>query len=239
MTTDPGGTLLLRLSGPLQSWGISSRFTERDTGLEPSKSGVIGLVCAALGRPREADVSDLAALRMGARIDRAGIVRNDFQSAGAASEAEHVVLADGKRGRGIISNRAYLSDAVFLVGLAGNDLALLHTIDAALAAPRWPLFLGRRGYVPGEPVSLPGGGVRPGRDLTAALCDEPPLAAPRDRNATVMRLVVEIDGDGSRRLDQPIGAAFADRTFGPRYVQSLFVPVARPAAAAEANDVHG
>ena len=239
MTGDSAGTLLLRLSGPLQSWGTSSRFTERDTGLEPSKSGIVGLVCAALGRPRAADVADLAALRMGVRVDRAGIVRNDFQSAGAASEAEHVVLADGKPGRGVISNRAYLSDAVFLVGLAGDDLALLRQIDAALAAPQWPLFLGRRGYVPGEPVGLPGGGVRPGRDLIDALRTELPLAPPRDRNATVVRLVVEADGDGARRLDQPIGAAFADRTFGPRYVQSLFVPMAGSSPAAEANDAHG
>ena len=40
--------LLLRLAGPMQAWGTQSRFTVRDTGLEPSKSGVIGLLCAAL-----------------------------------------------------------------------------------------------------------------------------------------------------------------------------------------------
>ncbi len=46
--------LLLRLAGPLQSWGTQSRFRVRDTGREPSKSGVIGLLCTALGRPRTA-----------------------------------------------------------------------------------------------------------------------------------------------------------------------------------------
>lgn len=35
--------LLLRLAGPLQSWGTSSRFTRRATDRAPSKSGVIGL----------------------------------------------------------------------------------------------------------------------------------------------------------------------------------------------------
>ena len=55
-------TLLMRLAGPMQSWGTQSQFRERDTGLEPSKSGVIGLLCAALGRPREESVADLAAL---------------------------------------------------------------------------------------------------------------------------------------------------------------------------------
>ena len=32
-------TLLMRLAGPMQSWGTQSRFTVRDTGREPSKSG--------------------------------------------------------------------------------------------------------------------------------------------------------------------------------------------------------
>jgi len=42
--------LLLRLAGPLQSWGDSSRFATRGTRREPTKSGVIGMVAAALGR---------------------------------------------------------------------------------------------------------------------------------------------------------------------------------------------
>jgi CRISPR system Cascade subunit CasD len=51
-------TLLFRLCAPIQSWGTQSRFLARDTGLEPSKSGVIGLICAALGKPREERVGD-------------------------------------------------------------------------------------------------------------------------------------------------------------------------------------
>ena len=46
-------TLLLRLAAPLQSWGIDSKFDIRRTGREPSKSGVIGLICAALGIKRD------------------------------------------------------------------------------------------------------------------------------------------------------------------------------------------
>ena len=42
-------TLLLRLAAPLQSWGASSKFGRRATEREPTKSGVIGLVAAALG----------------------------------------------------------------------------------------------------------------------------------------------------------------------------------------------
>ena len=61
--------LLLRLVGPMQSWGVQSRFSVRDTGLEPSKSGVIGLICAALGRARSEPVADLAAFKMGVRVE--------------------------------------------------------------------------------------------------------------------------------------------------------------------------
>ena len=41
---------LWQVKGSLQSWGIQSRYARRDTGLEPSKSGVIGLLCAAVLR---------------------------------------------------------------------------------------------------------------------------------------------------------------------------------------------
>lgn len=71
--------LLLQLAGPLQSWGISSKFETRDTAAMPSKSGVCGLLAAALGRPRDADVSDLAALRFGVRADRDGRLLDDFR----------------------------------------------------------------------------------------------------------------------------------------------------------------
>ena len=46
-------TLLLRFIGPMQSWGTTSRFDQRDTGKEPSKSGVVGLLAAAMGRSQQ------------------------------------------------------------------------------------------------------------------------------------------------------------------------------------------
>ena len=55
-------TLLLRLAAPLQAWGTDSKFETRRTNQEPSKSGVIGMLAAALGLPRDADLSALAAL---------------------------------------------------------------------------------------------------------------------------------------------------------------------------------
>ena len=203
-------TLLLRLAGPMQSWGTQSRFLERDTGLEPSKSGVIGLLCAALGRPRTASVDDLAALTMGVRVDHDGTLRRDYQT------AEEVVRADGSPGGTVISNRYYLADADFLVGLEESDLALLERIDAALGTPQWPLYLGRKAFVPGMPVRLPMGGVRRNTDLKTALCAEdwPP-------GSTRLRVVLETTpaDAAARRIDQPgPGSAFQHRQFMPRHV---------------------
>ncbi|MDX3905108.1 MAG: type I-E CRISPR-associated protein Cas5/CasD [Pigmentiphaga sp.] len=207
-------TLLLQLYGPMQSWGTTSRYDERDTQLEPSKSGVIGLVCAALGRERESPVDDLAALRMGVRVDREGIVMRDYQTATGVA-----IASSGKAdaGRTIVSPRYFLADAVFLVGLEGQH-SLLDQIDQALRRPRWPLALGRKSFVPSKPVHLPGALLA--LPLVQALAVWPDLVddTPADMSK---RGVVEDASEGSVRMDQPI-AAFAQRQFGPRFVKPVF-----------------
>lgn len=200
-------TLLLRLQGPMQSWGTTSRFDERDTQLEPSKSGVLGLICASLGRDRSESVDDLAALQMGVRVDREGVVLRDYQT------ATGIVNAAGKvdMKRTVVSPRYYLSDAAFLVGFEG-ERSLLDQIHQALKTPHWPLSLGRKGCLPSPPVYLPDG-VRDS-DLLAALRDYPELV--KGAGQQVRRLLLEAT-EGTVRLDQPI-APFADRRFGPRFV---------------------
>lgn len=200
-------TLLLRLQGPMQSWGTTSRFDERDTQLEPSKSGVLGLVCAALGRDRREPVDDLAALKMGVRVDREGVVLRDYQTAiGIINAAGKVDMK-----RTVVSPRYYLSDAAFLVGLEGDGV-LLAQIHQALKTPHWPLGLGRKGCLPSPPVYLPDG--LQDNELLAALRGYRALTEGAGQHAR--RLLVEAT-EGSVRLDQPI-APFADRRFGPRFV---------------------
>ena len=91
-------TLLIPLVGPMQSWGTRSRFDHRDTEREPSKSGVIGLVCAAIGRDRNEPIDDLRMLRMGVRCDREGKLAKDFQT------AQNVATAGGRK-KNVVSFR--------------------------------------------------------------------------------------------------------------------------------------
>lgn len=134
-------TLLLRLAAPLQAWGTDSKFEVRRTNREPSKSGVIGLLAAALGLRRDADLSRLSALRFGVRVDRNGEVIKDFHMAKAEKTS-------------YLTYRYYLSDAIFLVGLESEDRSFLEQIERALRNPCFPLFLGRRSCPPTLPLVL-------------------------------------------------------------------------------------
>ena len=209
-------TLLTQFAAPMQSWGTKSRFDERDTELEPSKSGVLGLVCAALGvdrsvwdRPLKQDLptlETLAALTMGVRVDREGVLRRDYHT------AQEVIRADGKGIQGTaVSQRYYLADAVFLVGLEGSDKRLLERIQAALKSPEWPLSLGRKSFVPSRPVWLENGLQIGG--LLEVLSSYRWLTT-----SEPVRLMLE-GQRGSLRMDQPI-ASFEERRFGARFIES-------------------
>jgi CRISPR system Cascade subunit CasD len=229
-----GHTLLMRLAAPMQSWGIQSDFTYRDTGLEPSKSGVIGLLCAALGKPRDEGHPDnhgkpalaqLAQLRMGVRVDREGLLQRDYHTAKDVRKASGAKMTDTKDTE--LSERFYLADAAFLVGLEGDDLDLLRLLDNALRHPHWLLFLGRKAFVPGEPVWVENG-VRENQTLEAALDPRacPRLRPPRQDDDERMRLVLEAKvgerGDLVRR-DQPISFAKGRREFGARDLRISFM----------------
>jgi CRISPR system Cascade subunit CasD len=141
-------TLFLRLEGPLQAWGDQqSKFVVRRTAEAPTKSGVIGLLCAALGVSRaqaeEKWLPALRGLRMGARIDRPGVRWWDYHTVGAKMQMR---IADGvdktKRGA-MLTRREYLCDASFLVVLQG-DPPLMEQLHAAVRNPQWALYLGRK-----------------------------------------------------------------------------------------------
>ncbi|WP_326503389.1 type I-E CRISPR-associated protein Cas5/CasD [Rothia nasimurium] len=125
-------TLVLKLRGPLQSWGSDSRYHTRSTHTAPTKSGVLGLLAAAQGRYRTDNISDLAGLEFAVRIDQPGNLERDYQAAREPG-AKTVNL----------STRYYLSDAIFLVAVSGSD-ELIESLAKAVKSPVFPLYLGRR-----------------------------------------------------------------------------------------------
>lgn len=134
-------TLLLRLAGPLQSWGAESRFNYRLTRSEPTKSGVLGLLAAAQGRRRSDAIEDLLALRFGVRTENPGTQLRDFQTE-----------IDWRTAKGMpITNRYYLADAIFLAAIDGPD-ELISGLREALLKPTFPLYLGRRSCPPAGPL---------------------------------------------------------------------------------------
>ena len=233
-------TLLLQCVAPMQAWGTQSNFTVRDTGRDPSKSGIVGLLCAALGRPRTDTHTTraLGGLIMGVRVDREGQVLRDFHTTGqgAADPYKGHLQADGKSvGKGtIISNRYYLTDAMFLVGLTGEQ-ELLETLQSALANPRWMLCLGRKACPPARPVYLPDGFQH--QSLEESLTAYPWLgsSSAEHQNLVVgkrrLRMVIE-DRDGSEmRKDSPLSFERDRRRFTYRRYRQTFldeVPPFRP-----------
>jgi CRISPR system Cascade subunit CasD len=214
----------------LQSWDTQSRFGVRTTGREPSKSGIIGLLCAALGRPRAAPVDDLAALHMGVRVDQEGSILRDWHTAGI--DGYRVSSGEVATKNPIISQRYYLADAAFLVGLAG-EAGLLARLHAALRDPHWLLCLGRKACPPGLPVYLPDGLRAEG--LPEALATYPWLVGNQRHYATLerLRLVLDDERGPQVRHDHPISFEKGQRQFAPRRVQTLLID--KPPFAANAG----
>lgn len=204
--------LLLRLAGPVQSWGVASRFARRDTHPRPTKSGVIGLCAAALGLDRNDPLGELAAVLFGVRADHPGVPLRDFHTVGggrypirprdlvtdhrraAAMEAAMVAVEGAPSGSGtstvepfgcqsleswygapkriaadpvsgaqvsaevrrhsMVSERWYLADATFLVGLQHPDRTLLDRLAHALEYPKRLLWLGRKSCPPSGQLAL-------------------------------------------------------------------------------------
>lgn len=151
--------LFLRLEGPLQAWGDNSKFVVRRTMEAPTKSGVIGLICCAMGLSRQAArerLPQLNKLAMGVRIDRPGVRWWDYHTVGARyglMSAEGKVKRTASTGEieTLVSRREYLCDASFLVALQG-EARLISKLARAVEEPEWTLYLGRKSCPPSRPL---------------------------------------------------------------------------------------
>lgn len=163
--------LLLWLESPLQSWGFDSKFNRRDTLSFPTKSGILGLICCALGASGEqreflASMSSLsqdviAYCRSNGKViahkkDRETLLR-DFHMVGSGYDTKNpwedlltLKKSDGKSpvGSGVkLTNRYYLQDAYFAVILQIPQ-NLSHIFSVSLQNPVWDLYLGRKNCIP-------------------------------------------------------------------------------------------
>jgi CRISPR system Cascade subunit CasD len=174
--------LLLRLAGPMQSWGVDSRFSRRETLRHPTKSGVLGLLAAAKGLRRTDPLQDLLGLTFGVRVDQPGVLMNDFHTAHNWRTGASMPL----------SNRHYLADAVFVAAVEG-DASLLETLDAAIHRPKFPLFLGRRSCPVSGRISL---GLRSGKLVDElAECEWQAAHWYRRRQDAAVRLPIYLDAE--------------------------------------------
>lgn len=246
--------VLLRLAGPMQSWGGASRHMARFTLAMPTKSGVIGLLAAALGRRRGEDISDLAALRFGVRADQPGQLLVDYHTVSAASRApgdparQRLPTASGSTLKPAestkVTRRYYLADAVFVAGIeATPDLA--SQLAEALRRPHFALYLGRRSCPPSRPVLLQ---LLKDTALEEALRTADWQAGPAEQAQALRRtgshipvgVTIEDPAGNDTMPDQPESSPAFDRRFTDRPVRydtvHLPVPNARPAHGAADHD---
>ncbi|WP_294052780.1 type I-E CRISPR-associated protein Cas5/CasD [Thiolapillus sp.] len=165
--------LLMWLEAPLQSWGADSRFGRRDSLDFPTRSGVLGLICCALGRSGEQrewlermahypqNVIAYVRTRPAAgtvpvRMVREPLLR-DFQMVGSGyihKDPWQTLLipktGEGKKAVGggtKMTYRYYLQDMAYAV-ITPLPQEEAETIASALQNPCWDLYLGRKSCVP-------------------------------------------------------------------------------------------
>ena len=216
-------TVLLKFSGPLQSWGTDSHFEIRHTDTHPSKSGVIGMIAAGLGYSRDEDEKyvKLNDLGFAVRVDQVGKLLRDYHTARKYKD-------NGDFERTYVTNRYYLQDAVFVVALSSNNENLINDVKKAVTEPYFPLFLGRRSLPPTAQLFL---GIFE-TDAITALRDYPWQASEWYQNHNSNRLQIFADetlvGVGKIQIRNDEVVSFSQirgRKFNPRKEAEIFADV--------------
>lgn len=165
----PNASVAIALQGPMQSYSTSTHERQKSTSNAPTKSAVLGLVAACLGRLRAQRMDDLHALRCHVRIDQPGHIFSDFQTSTGGVRANGEILSTPN-----LLRREYIASGAFLVILNG-DRDLIEQISAALHNPTFQPYLGTRTCLPGRPLHVAPVSDAPPEELLASL---PLLAGP-------------------------------------------------------------
>jgi CRISPR system Cascade subunit CasD len=160
--------LAFYIDAPLQAWGASSRFQRRETEAFPTKSGIIGLIAAAMGIDKNSQeepeqLRPLGALKFSVlRLEKkSGTVQrlSDFHTVGGGYDRQHPVeklhIARTANGgvcqNAVITHRTYLTDAKFIAVLEGEE-TIVDGIAVALENPKWGVWFGRKCCLPAAPL---------------------------------------------------------------------------------------
>ena len=207
----------LLLDGPMQSWGFASRFTRRTTALHPTRSGVFGMIAAALGIDKHDENESINVARFaGIRVTVVTLPRQDYRGRDRLIQRldDYHTVTGIRRASGkveddatVLTNRHYLLDARFGVILEG-DPSLLAEIEQALDDPKWGIWFGRKCCLPATPV----------------------LAAKRSERSEAWRKLLQRSGysgdEGLEHFDHVIEVAAAES--GAESLEDMPVGYGRP-----------
>lgn len=170
--------LLLRLYGPLASWGDIAVGETRHSTLQPSRSALLGLLGAALGieRQDEAGQQTLAqGYRFAVKLEAAGSPLRDYHTIQVGTPARKEVFRSrrqelcAEKVSTMLSEREYRCDSLAIVAVEAlpGALASLDALAKALRRPRFVLYLGRKSCplaVPLHPVTVSAATVKEAMD---------------------------------------------------------------------------
>ena len=211
--------LALYFDAPLQSWGYASKFDRRTSLAHPTRSGVIGLLCAAAGIDR----TDVEALR---RLDEAlevnvyafklGTRMIDYHTVGGGYDPKRDPFkisrkASGGTGSTVQTYREYLEGSRFGV-VVGGETTLVRRLARHLENPVWGVWLGRKACIPAARVFE---GVH--ADEAAALAALQAAAGGLQPVRTI-REAASFEEGSDTLMDRPLDFSPNARRFAPRRI---------------------
>ncbi|MES3676104.1 type I-E CRISPR-associated protein Cas5/CasD [Halomonas elongata] len=158
--------LVFRLYGPLASWGEAAVGESRPTATYPGRSAILGLLGAALGVRRDDDegqrrLRDSVGIAIKQRSP--GSLMRDYHTVQMPATQSKVTYrtrrdelsAPRKVINTILSSRDYRCDGLWIVAIWSTPRAelTLETLEKALEAPHFPLYLGRKACPPAAPLA--------------------------------------------------------------------------------------
>jgi len=209
-------TLVLKFDG-LQSWGCQSKLQTRDTLDFPTLSGVIGILRAACGVYEESNNplwDRFNELDMSVIIVENGRKQHDFCVAGTRG----MMNLSGKELPGKkVTNRYFLSDAIFYVVVTGDD-KLIDIIVPYLSTPENDLYMGRRCFPVNFDFFIDVYDNESLEDILKLLAKKEKLLSKKEM-VLVVKESQDSDVTSQIVMDRPIH----NKRFGPRKLQKTWI----------------